>query len=678
MYRYGKSAFRTIEEGSEKEWCLTNGLGGFANGTILGNTSRMQSGYLIASFAPPVDRYLILSKIQERLTIGESKPETLDFACQLYLREPKEGHRYLQYFNYDVLPEFHYQHGGFRMKKTIAMEYGHNTTAICYEVENGSEKTLLSLTPLFSCRDMGSVCTSDQQCPDTSLSGGLLTLCYERLSEHPIYFYASEGSYYDRSLIPTSMATPNYLVEENQYYLIDNRTGFGGVDNHATPYDVQITLNPYEKKRFFCICSTEPIQTEDCDGFAIADRYRKRVYRLMDSCKSQDRLSRKFAWASDQFITRRDSTGLKTILAGLPWFTDWGRDTMIAMTGLTLCTQRYDDCREILSSFAKYEKNGLLPNVFPNSAKDEPMYNTIDASLWYFYAVERFLHYAGTAENYEFVKDELYPVLENIISAYQNGTDFSIGMDSDGLIHGGSDKDQITWMDVRVGDWVVTPRHGKPVEINALWYNALNVMADLAAHFGKDASGYASLASQVKDSFNSRFWNEDKQCLYDVVDPCEDAVRPNQIWAVSLPYTMLSKERELALVQTVTEKLYTSYGLRSLAPDEAGFQKEYIGALIKRDGAYHMGTVWAFPLGGYISAYCKVHDHSPEAIRHALEMIQVVEDHMADGCINGIAEIFDGESPCTSRGCYTQAWSVGEIFRAYTEDVVPYLDLDEI
>lgn len=669
MYRYGKSKFRTIEEGSEKEWSLVNGLGGFANGTIIGNTSRMQSGYLIASFSPPVDRYLILSKIQERLV---TEDETIDFACQLTLREPKEGHRYLEYFNYDILPEFHYRCGGFRMKKTIAMDYGHNTTAICYEIENGSREGTLMLTPLFSCRDMGEVCTSDQQHPDTDISGGLLTLRYERLSGHPIYFYTSEGDYYDRSLIPTSMATPNYLVEENQYYLIDNRTGFGGLDNHATPYDIRIPVKPYEKKRFFCICSTEPENPADWDGFAIADNYRRRVRELMDLASFDDLLSRKLAWASDQFITRRDSTGLKTILAGLPWFTDWGRDTMIAMTGLTLCTKRYEDCREILSSFARYEKNGLLPNVFPNSAKDKPMYNTIDASLWYFYAVERFLHYAGTDENYAFIQKEIYPVLEKIIYAYQHGTDFSIGMDTDGLIHGGSDKDQITWMDVRVGDWVVTPRHGKPVEINALWYNALRVMQSLSARFGKDSAPYETLAAKVKESFCSRYWNEKKQCLYDVVDPCEDAVRPNQIWAVSLPYTMLTREQELAVVQTVTEKLYTAYGLRSLAPDEPGYQKEYIGALIKRDGAYHMGTVWAFPLGGYISAYCKVHDHSPEAVERALEMIQLMEDHMQDGCINGIAEIFDGEAPCTSRGCYTQAWSVGEIFRAYTEDVLPY------
>ena len=670
MYRYGKSAFRTIEEGSEKEWSLVNGLGGFANGTILGNTSRMQAGYLIASFTPPVDRYLILSKIQERLTLND---KTIDFACQLYLREPKEGHKYLQSFTYDVIPEFHYQYGGFHMKKWIAMEYGHNTTAICYEVENGNTESLLSLTPLFSCRYMGKVCTSDEQHPTTNLSNRLLTLSYDRLPDHPIYFYTSEGTFYDRSLIPTSMATPNYLVEENQYYLIDNRTGFGGLDNHATPYDIQITLKPYEKKRFFCICSTEPIEPDTCDGFSIVSQYRKRIYQLMDMPVSQDSLSRKFAWSSDQFITRRESTGLKTILAGLPWFTDWGRDTMIAMTGLTLCTGRFNDCREILASFARYEKNGLLPNVFPNSAKEEPMYNTIDASLWYFYAVERFLHYAGTKDNYRFIENDIYPVLEKIIHAYQNGTDFSIGMDEDGLIHGGSDKDQITWMDVRVGDWVVTPRHGKPVEISALWYNALCVMADLAGHFEKDNSHYLTLAKKVKESFLNRYWNEEKHCLYDVIDPCENAIRPNQIWAVSLPYTMLSPEQEKEVVQTVTEKLYTAYGLRSLAPDEPGFQKEYIGALIKRDGAYHMGTVWAFPLGGYISAYCKVHNHSPEAIQHALDMIHLIEDHMHDGCINGIAEIFDGESPCTSRGCYNQAWSIGEIFRAYTEEIVPYM-----
>ena len=676
MYRYGRSAFRTMEEGSEKEWLLVNGIGGFANGSITGNTTRIHGGYLIASFTPPVDRFVMVSKLQERLLM---EGQEIDFACQMYLGENKNGCQYMECFKYDVLPEFHYRVGDFFMKKTIAMEYGHNTTTVCYEIENGSDSVEFFVTPLFACRGLSDVAEISQQNPDTKITGQTLCVTAPTLKEHPVYFYASEGSYFDRKQIPTSMATPNYLVEENQLYYIDNRTGFGGVDNHATPYDVKITLQPYEKKAVYFVCSTEAIDfSQYKSGFTIAKEYKERVYDLMNQCQNQDVISRKFCWASDQFIVSRQSTGLKTILAGLPWFTDWGRDTMIAMTGLTLCTGRYEDCKEILESFSKYIKNGLIPNVFPNSAKEEPMYNTLDASLWYFYAVERFLHYAGTEENFAFIKTVIYPVLEEIIEYYKKGTDFSIGMDEDGLIHGGDDFDQITWMDVRVGDWVVTPRHGKPVEINALWYNALKVMEWLSKIYQKPAQAYGELADKVKEAFCHKFWNEEKGCLYDVVDPIEDCIRPNQIWAVSLPYTMLSPEQEKKVVAVVTKYLYTPYGLRSLTPTDAGYKGQYIGKLINRDGAYHMGTTWGYILGGYISAYCKVNNHSKEAVNRAFEMVELVTDHMKDGCINGIAEIFDGDFACTSRGCYTQAWSVGEVFRAYTEDVLPFLQGDEI
>ncbi|MGN0474057.1 MAG: amylo-alpha-1,6-glucosidase, partial [Acutalibacteraceae bacterium] len=276
-------------------------------------------------------------------------------------------------------------------------------------------------------------------------------------------------------------------------------------------------------------------------------------------------------------------------------------------------------------------------------------------------------------ENYEFIKNEIFPVLKKIQYAYEHGTDFSIGMDADGLVHGGSELDQITWMDVRVGDWVVTPRHGKPVEINALWYNALKVMEMLCEKFGEDGSHYTELSERVKKSFVQKFWNEKGGYLYDVADPCEDRIRPNQIYAVSLPYTMLDRDKEIAIVNCVSRHLYTTYGLRSLSYTDAEYKSQYIGKLIKRDGAYHMGTSWAFPMGGYVTAYCKVHDYSPDAVKRADDICHRFADHMRDGCINGIAEIFDGTFTCTSRGCFTQAWSVGEILRAYTEDVLPNL-----
>ncbi len=671
MYTLGKHHWRTLSEGIEKEWLMANGLGGFANGTVVGDTSRIHGGYLIAALNPPVDRKVILSKTQERICRGK---EEIDLTCQQYNGFEKNGQRYLERFTLDAVPVFFYRVDDLTIRKTVAMEYGKNTVAVCYEIHNGAEPASFHVTPLFAGRPMDCVSEKSELRFAVQLNENLLQLVRQDAPDVCISFYTSAGSYYDRAQIPTSLATPNYLIEENQLYAIDRRNGFCGLDNHYTPYDVIVSLKPWEEKRFFVLCTTEQdVDFSAVDGFAIADAYRQRRKNLMNRALQQDELVRKLAWAADPFIVQRNSTGLKTVLAGFPWFADWGRDTMIAVTGLTLCTGRSDDCKEILESFSRYVQNGLIPNVFPNSSSEQPMYNTIDASLWYFYAVERYLTYTKTPEANEFIRTAIYPKLKEILYAYQHGTDFSIQMQEDGLISGGSDRDQITWMDVRVGDWVVTPRHGKPVEINALWYNALKVMEQLATAYGEDASAYAHLAEQVKESFCRKFWNENKHCLYDVVDPCEDYIRPNQIWAVSLPYTMLSPEQEKQIVETVYRHLYTGYGLRSLAACEDGYRPMYIGKLIERDGAYHMGTSWGFLMGGFISAYCKVNGHSEQAVQRAKEMCELFLDHMEDGCLNGIAEIFDGTFSCTGRGCYSQAWSVGEVLRAYTEDVAPYL-----
>ena len=286
--------------------------------------------------------------------------------------------------------------------------------------------------------------------------------------------------------------------------------------------------------------------------------------------------------------------------------------------------------------------------------------------------MDKYLEYTGGKTDYQFIQHKIYPCLKEIILGYKNGTDYQIHMEEDGLVLGGSNLDQLTWMDVRVGEWVVTPRHGKAVEINALWYNALCVMDKLSTQFGEDPTPYKELAEKVKKSFNSKFWYAEGGYLYDVVEEYDAKIRPNQIWAISLPYTMLAREKELKVVQTVYKHLYTPYGIRSLAPSDPDYKKKYIGKLINRDAAYHMGTTWSHISGAFISAFCKVYNHEPNAIAKAKEMCELFGDHMEDGCLNGIAEIFDGQFPTSSRGCYTQAWSVGEILRAYTEDVLPY------
>lgn len=713
-YVFGRNAFRTFETGMEKEWLLTNGIGGFANQSIIGANTRIYSGYLVASLHPPVDRMMIFPGTHEAVRVAGKE---YDLTSQEYIKQWKRGYQYLNRFELDIVPTYTYQVADMSIKKTISLEYGKNTSVVCYEIENGMEQATFAITPMFTYRGFGetrersqlifekelktsefitqsntitSIKTNKEINTKTKEDGEsnvneveqeaknqFLQLIPQENQEVAIKFYASEGSYYDRACKPVSMATPNYLIEENQVYPIDNRTGFLGVDNHITPYDVVVELAPYEKKRFYVKCTVEEL--DDKDGFVIAKEYRQRITHLMDLIPYDDRLARRLAWGADAFIVDRESTGLKTILAGYPWFADWGRDTMIALQGLTLATRRFDDARSILESFSRYVDKGMIPNVFPGSAKEEPMYNTIDASLWYFYSVDRYLEYTGEETDYTFIFEKIYPYLKEIIRAYKNGTRFGIRMDDDYLIEGGSDLDQLTWMDVRVGDLVVTPRHGKAVEINALWYNALKVIEKLAVHYGEEGEEYSGLATHVKASFVDKFWNSSANCLYDVIEKrdgeevADGKIRPNQIWAISLPYTMLDAGKEKLVVQRVYHDLYTPYGIRSLSNQDVDYKSHYIGKLINRDLAYHMGTSWGYISGAFISAYCKVNDHSKEAVLKAREMCEYFEDHMEDGCLSGIAEIFDGDFACTSRGCYTQAWSVGEVLRAYTEDVLPYL-----
>lgn len=660
-YTLGRGSWRTIAEGNEKEWLITNGIGGFSGHTVAGGAFRSFHAYLVASFNAPVERYAILTRTQEQLTIHGRE---YDLTSQQYVNENKDGQRYLQRFTFDAVPTYTYAVEDVHITKTIALEQKKNTVVVCYEVSNGMHPASLNIVPLLNYRPSGDYSERAELNFDFSVEEQTLTAIPARDTSKMISLHASEGTFLDRSLRPTSAATPNFLIEENHYYEFDNRNGGRSLDNHATPYDIRVELAPMETKRFYIKCTTETLDNRD--GFEIVAAAHDYAQNLMDQSQLTDAFALNLVKAADNFIVDRTSTGLKTVLAGYPWFADWGRDTMIAFEGLTLSTKRFDDAREILESFVKYIKNGLVPNVFPDTGST-PQYNTVDASVWYIQAVYAYLQATGNDSDYEFVQTKLYPKMLEIMQAYSTDTDFSIGMDSDGLIYAGGGLDQVTWMDVRVGDLVVTPRHGKPVEINALWYNALKIMAELAVKFGDDPTWCNELAEVVKTSFTKKFWNEDTQCLYDVVDDYDASIRPNQIWAVSLPFTMLSHEQEQKIVQTIYSKLYATYGLRSLSFDDANYRSHYRGKLIDRDLSYHMGTTWGFPIGAFIDAYCKVNNNSPAALTRAKHMCHVFADHMNDGCLNGIAEIFDGEFTATSRGCYTQAWSVSEVLRAYVQ-----------
>lgn len=662
-YHLNKDALTPMSVGVQKEWVLTNGIGGYAGSSVTGAHARKHHGYLIASLHPPVERFVILSKINECLIRSSEK---IDFTVEQYLADDgstayRKGIEYLNSFTYDGLVHFTTKAPEFTMTKTLAFEHGKNTIAVSYDIQNDGEAATLVLTPLFNYRVHHDASTVDTLKFDTTYEQPEIRLVPQQNKDVTIRLFTDDGTVVPcEEKYTTGMQLQKELDVESD-----------ALDDNYTPYQIEFPLDAGCRKKISIVCTIE--DTYEKDAFATAAAEMARFNALEKKAGYHDELAETLTIAADHFLAYRQSTGLMTVLAGLPWFTDWGRDTMIALTGLTLSTGRYQDARDILTTFARYVHHGMVPNMFPDEGT-APLYNTADASMWYFYAVGKYLDYTGTPEDYAFVQETIYPKLKEIIAAYEHGTDFSIYMEEDGLIHAGSGLDQVTWMDVRVGDWVATPRHGKPVEINALWYHALCLMEEWATRFGEDGSHYAALAAHAKESFAKEFWNEKDGCLYDVVDGLEgDAtLRPNQIYAVSLPHRMLDADKEKKIVDKVYEKLYAKTGLRSLSPDNKEYHPTYEGCLDKRDHAYHQGTSWGFLLGGFLTAYVHVYGTSKEVITQVDAMLDATREQFYHGCIGSIAEIFDGDEPHTSRGCYAQAWSVGEILRAYTEDILPY------
>lgn len=644
----------------KKEWVITNGIGGYAGSSIDCANTRKHHGVFIASLYAPTDRKVLVNRVCEKVVFEDRE------IC-LYSGKKKggfeeRGYIYETEFEMDSVPVFKYSANEMKIEKSIAFEWEKNTVALLYKVTNQGPKGILSLTPIYNYRDhnAGSF-KKDLKFSVNVGESGNVDLTPKANENLTIHTYVSEGHIY-RNDTKNAYDTDIELQTE-----ID--TGMSSSDTGFSPVSIEIGVGEKEEKTISLVFSIEEAFCRDAEKTIAAAKERDRI--LIKNANVKDDFLKTLVVSADKFVVKRASTGGKTILAGLPWFTDWGRDTMIAFSGLTLVTGRFEDAKSILETFVKYEKNGLLPNMFPDRDCD-PIYNTADASLWFFFCVYQYLKYT---EDYGFVRDTLYPCMKRIIDAYMTGTGFSIGMDEDGLIHAGSKLDQVTWMDVRVGDRVMTPRHGKPVEINALWYNALCITSALSDRFG-DNSYSEKLRRQAEitaASFETRFWNEEKDCLYDVVDeiplsggPAFDngQIRPNQIWAVSLPYTALSKEHMEKIVKTVFDKLYAKYGLRTLDTQDPDYHGLYKGDLAKRDEAYHQGTSWAFLLGGFITAYLKVW---PEKKNEAAELLKPIKQHLHDGCINGIAEVFDGDEPHISGGCYTQAWSVGEVLRAVYE-----------
>ncbi len=636
---FGKQDLRTLDRAQEMSFLLTNGLGGYVSVSGGFSVPRADQGLLIAAVKAPNERITLVHRLSETLTVGA---DTVYLSSQGFAdgTGPEEGYKNLCQFGYDGTPRWVYQFRGVQVKRQCAMVFEENTSAVLYEVENRSNQ------------------------PCTLQAAPFLQFCAKEavLLEKKSFAYANgtvtDGTYtlYIRT-DGTLAQTPARW--QTLAYTEDAKDGRPPRGLTASCCAVTWTVQPGETKKLEIVFSTE---AQAPSGWEILAAHRARLAELVDSAKFADPIARQLVLAADAFIARRDSTNGKTILAGYPLFSDWGRDTMIALPGCTLATGRFEDAKSILRTFLAYEMDGLVPNLFPEGGA-EPRYNTVDAALLLIDAVWQY--YTRTGDE-DFVK-EAYPVLERIIAGYKRGTHHSISMDTDGLIRAGGGLDQVTWMDVCVNGILPTPRHGKPVEINAYWYNALRIMEIFAAKQGLDGSAYAELAETVKKSFLEKFYIADKGYLRDVLSgtSADEQLRCNQIWAVSMPFTMLSDEQERSVVDNVYRYLWTPCGLRTLSPEDGEYHGFYGGDMVSRDMAYHQGTTWVFPMGAYYLAYLKTRGNTAEAAAYVREQLQAMLPMFREGSVGQLPEILNGDHPTDSKGCFAQAWSVGEILRAF-------------
>lgn len=657
MFRLGREELQDFDATLAREWLETNGLGGFASSTPYGLNTRRYHGLLVAATHPPVGRLVLLSKLEETLIIDGRRFELS--ANQYPGTIHPEGQHLLQEFRLDPFPIFTHAVEGIVIEKSIFMIDGENSTVVQYKLLEGgagassnsastTSNIQLELRALVAFRDYHSLAHENGSLDKSvEVEKGRVTM--KPFAESPALYLAHDADELDA----TSFWYRNFE------YRVERERGFDFTEDLYSPFALRFDLS----RRDACanvIASTERRDVSHADEYR--QREIKRRQRVIAAAMFEDEFLSSLAAAAGQFIVARNAQ--KTVIAGYHWFCDWGRDTMIALPGLTLLTGRAEIARGILLEFAEHVDGGMLPNRFPD-AGETPEYNTVDATLWFFEAVRALLEHT---DDYEFVRANLYDVLVEVINWHVRGTRYNIHVDVDGLLYSGADGVQLTWMDARVGRRVVTPRGGKPVEIQALWYNALRVMEELARKFNDKANEkrFDEMASKAYESFNSLFWNEEMSCLYDVIDVnvCDASMRPNQIFAVSLHHTMLCYERAMQVVEAVRRELLTPYGLRSLSPNDPQYVPVYTGGPEQRDASYHQGTVWAWLMGPFIIAYLKIYGEERASREQALKWLDPFQEHLKFAGLGSISEIFDGDAPHTPRGCIAQAWSVAELLRA--------------
>jgi predicted glycogen debranching enzyme len=655
MIDFGREVTGNLTVAESREWLVTNGIGGFASGTIAGHLTRRYHGLLMAALKPPLGRTLLLAKLEETVEYDGIYPES-GRLYELYSNrwsngtvEP-DGYKYLDRFHLEgTTPVWTFAIANALLEKRVWMQPGDNTTYIQYKLVRATGPMTIDIRALVNYRDYHATTIMDDRSVDIEEVEKGLSLV---LDEDAIPFYL---------LSDTAEILPQFDWYEDFLLSVEDYRGQRDIqDDHMKAGHIRQTLRLGES--FVVVASTDPDPNLDSE-VALQQRnaYEMELLTRADMTNA-DPAMQQLILAADQFIvkrpTQKDANG-RSIIAGYHWFSDWGRDTMIALPGLTLNTNRPEIAASILRTYAQFIDQGMIPNRFPEMG-EKPEYNTVDATLWYFEAVRAY--YAATRDKE--MLTELYPVLEDIIKWHKRGTRYNIHMDkTDGLIYAGEEGIQLTWMDAKIGNWVVTDRIGKPVEINALWYNALCAMAEFARELGEEDSQYDELAENTKRGFG-RYWNETMGYLYDILDGPDGhdgKLRPNQLFAISLHHSPLPETKRRSVVDACARHLLTAHGLRSLSPDDEDYIGQYGGDQLKRDGAYHQGTVWGWLIGPFVEAHLRVYK-DPETAKSFLNPL--IQELLDDG-VGSISEIFDGDPPFTPRGCIAQAWSVAEVLRAW-------------
>jgi predicted glycogen debranching enzyme len=659
LVRFGREVCGDLTAGLRREWLITNGLGGYASGTLAGPNTRRYHGLLVAALAPPVARTVLVGGAIEWASYAGRRYalSTHEYGNDFI---DQHGYRNLQSFALEgTLPVWMFALGGALLEKRVWMAYSQNTTYITYRVLRGTGPVELEITPLITYRDFHTLSSGQGWLPHVEQAphGAVV---HALGGARPFWLLSDRGSF-----TPSGIWYWDFHHRAERERGLDDRSDLYAAGTFRTILSIGEALT--------LAFTTEGLASLDGEQARTVAHARQHELLARADAEAADPAVQQLVLAADQFIVARSSLPQasdnaqqiadngRTIIAGYHWFNDWGRDTMIALPGLTLSTGRPEDAAGILRTFARYVADGLLPNNFPDSAGVIPGYNTVDATLWYAHALRAYHQATGD----DVLVDNLLPVLRDIADRHIAGTRYGIGVDPhDGLLRAGEPGLQLTWMDAKIGDWVVTPRIGKPIEINALWYNLLHTLAGFLAARGDGAAAtYRGLAERVRVSFRARFMQPDHTYLADVVDgPDGDdwTLRPNQIFAISLPEPLLEGAEAKMVVDAVGNALYTSYGLRSLSPDHLAYRGDYGGDSFQRDSGYHQGPVWTWLIGGYAEAYARVYGEQA-----ALELLRPFADHLCDACLGSVSEILEGDPPHTPRGAVAQAWGVAEVLRVW-------------